>query len=170
MLVYDHTVVVDINGWGMIDHCPGMRSTGNGRSTCSVCTLQTAGTIKKDLNPHLPTLILHWGSLLQGSSNVIKWEPPPVNSFHELKVFFYGKHMWSWSKDLADIIIIKEQVTWALKPLRIFMTKPHTADKPMRGGRLLLIGHMTAYQAYQNDHDIVNLMQVSQACYRGWSL
>ena len=50
MLVYDHTVVVDINGRGVTDRCPGMRSTGKGRSTCSVHTLQTAGTSKKDLN------------------------------------------------------------------------------------------------------------------------
>ena len=28
-------------------------------------------------------------------------------------------------------------MTWALKPLRIFMTKHYTVDKPMRGGQLL---------------------------------
>ena len=50
MFVYDHTVIVDINGRGVIDRCPGMRSMGEGRSTCSVHTLQTAGTSKKDLN------------------------------------------------------------------------------------------------------------------------
>ena len=48
-LVYDHTVVVDINGRGVIDCGPGMHSTGNGRSTCS----ETAGTRKKDPNPPL---------------------------------------------------------------------------------------------------------------------
>ena len=56
MLVYEHAVVVDINGQCVIDRCSGMRSTGNGRSTCSVRTLQTAGMIKKDLNLHPPSI------------------------------------------------------------------------------------------------------------------
>ncbi len=51
-------------------------------------------------------------------------------------------------------LIIKEQVTWILKPLRIFMTIPHTAEKSMRGGQLLLI--------YQNK--ILSMSQVIYTC------
>ena len=69
MLVYDHTVVVDINGRGVIDSCPGMRSTGKGRSTCSVHTLQIAGTSKKDLNLSDPIPAYRWKQLEETMSD-----------------------------------------------------------------------------------------------------